>query len=454
MKRTKKMASFLMAMMMVLAMSITTMAGVITIAPMEGSGIEYTYYVMMRASVSANGETAYHVTDEALANGLKSLKVEGKALFEVTKVETKANYWNVEFVDPDAVSEADIAAQLATIKNLVPDSDKGAILNNAHTFTEDVFVLVESNVGTKFITETISGDVNVADKNEQTTASLTAAKKVIEIGETVTGSVAISVSNAPQDKDAKVTLDVASQLSVDTGSAITVAETSVTGLNGVKWTDAGVKNGMKKYTITIPANVVDANKGKTITISYAATLDKTATVNTQYELSTCVTVDNYTSKPSAVKVQTCGFDLTRTNENGTKLAGVKYILKNSKGLFYTNADDRAASFAATESELVTDSNGKIAFTGLGQGEYTLTETQTIAGYNLLPKSVKIIVNENGTITFDGASYTGNELTIQTKAGTKIPSTGGIGTTAFYVLGTVLVAGAGAVLITRKRISSK
>lgn len=64
------------------------------------------------------------------------------------------------------------------------------------------------------------------------------------------------------------------------------------------------------------------NAGKKITISYAATLDKTAAVNTEYELSVYVTDDSYRSTPSAVKVQTCGFNLTRTNEKGTKLADV------------------------------------------------------------------------------------------------------------------------------------
>ena len=38
-----------------------------------------------------------------------------------------------------------------------------------------------------------------------------------------------------------------------------------------------------------------------------------------------------------------------------------------------------------------------------------------------------------------------------KSGSTLPETGGIGTTIFYVLGSLLVVGAGVVLITRKRM---
>ena len=43
--------------------------------------------------------------------------------------------------------------------------------------------------------------------------------------------------------------------------------------------------------------------------------------------------------------------------------------------------------------------------------------------------------------------------IENKEGTALPSTGGIGTTIFYVLGAILVVGAGVVLVTRRRMSA-
>ena len=42
--------------------------------------------------------------------------------------------------------------------------------------------------------------------------------------------------------------------------------------------------------------------------------------------------------------------------------------------------------------------------------------------------------------------------VANQAGAVLPSTGGMGTTVFYVLGAVLVVGAGVLLVTKKRMS--
>ena len=45
-------------------------------------------------------------------------------------------------------------------------------------------------------------------------------------------------------------------------------------------------------------------------------------------------------------------------------------------------------------------------------------------------------------------------TIVNNAGAELPSTGGIGTTLFYLIGAILVIGAGVVLVTRRRVNSE
>jgi LPXTG-motif cell wall-anchored protein len=45
-----------------------------------------------------------------------------------------------------------------------------------------------------------------------------------------------------------------------------------------------------------------------------------------------------------------------------------------------------------------------------------------------------------------------EVTVVNKAGTELPSTGGIGTTIFYVVGGLLVIGAAVILIARRKVS--
>lgn len=127
-------------------------------------------------------------------------------------------------------------------------------------------------------------------------------------------------------------------------------------------------------------------------------------------------------------------------------------------------------------ELTTGADGKISFSGLGAGEYTLTETVTPEGYNTLdPISFTIKFEAPANGVSDGKetckwSFTSNtegfEITENTedgatgtfaasvinKSGSLLPSTGGIGTTIFYVVGTVLVLGAGILLVVRKRVS--
>ena len=54
-------------------------------------------------------------------------------------------------------------------------------------------------------------------------------------------------------------------------------------------------------------------------------------------------------------------------------------------------------------------------------------------------------------TDDGGKY---EIDVLNQSGTELPSTGGIGTTIFYIVGGILVIGAGVILVARKRSSSK
>ena len=110
-----------------------------------------------------------------------------------------------------------------------------------------------------------------------------------------------------------------------------------------------------------------------------------------------------------------------------------------------------------------DENGVLTFEGLGAGTYTITEVVAPNGYNLLKDPITITITANATLT--GCTWTvknGNTdlsagtgylfgLTVENNAGSTLPSTGGIGTTIFYVVGSVLVIGAAVVLITRKRM---
>lgn len=113
-------------------------------------------------------------------------------------------------------------------------------------------------------------------------------------------------------------------------------------------------------------------------------------------------------------------------------------------------------------------NGFVTFTGLNKGDYKLVETKTPAGYNTVGEiEFTIGATQTGSTATTGGtiSWTSDNnkvtesagtfyVTVENVKGQLLPSTGGIGTTIFYVVGTVLVLGAAVLLISKKRMSSE
>ena len=149
------------------------------------------------------------------------------------------------------------------------------------------------------------------------------------------------------------------------------------------------------------------------------------------------------------------------------MAGAGFVIKDSTGAYYKlNAatDTAPASItwytlaegetlaqaieAGKVTEYTSDAQGAVtAFTGLKDGTYTLVESTTPAGYNTAA---------DYDFTISGTDYTTTNLeqstTVVNESGTELPSTGGIGTTMFYIVGSVLVIGAAVVLISKRRMA--
>ncbi len=111
------------------------------------------------------------------------------------------------------------------------------------------------------------------------------------------------------------------------------------------------------------------------------------------------------------------------------------------------------------------------FSGLDDGDYRLTETTTPEGYNTIDPIEFTITAEheilsdnpvleslNGNATTGKIEFTPNttdgslSADVVNQSGATLPETGGMGTTIFYLLGGILVVGAGILLITRRRMS--
>lgn len=120
---------------------------------------------------------------------------------------------------------------------------------------------------------------------------------------------------------------------------------------------------------------------------------------------------------------------------------------------------------ATEAiKVKTPANGNITFEGLDAGTYYLEETKAPVGYNKLTAPITVVISSHlpdaadgtasYTVTADGAETSSYTVRVENKAGTELPSTGGIGTTIFYVVGGGLMVAAIVLLVTKKRMENK
>lgn len=133
------------------------------------------------------------------------------------------------------------------------------------------------------------------------------------------------------------------------------------------------------------------------------------------------------------------------------------VVKYKKVTKVTWNDQEGNGEAEVNAVATVGQDGVVRFDGLGAGTYTITETKTPEGYNTIaPITVKIeFVGEeevaNGEVkatwkyTVNGATDD-NTIEVVNKSGATLPSTGGIGTTIFYIVGGVLVAGAAAAIV--------
>lgn len=160
-------------------------------------------------------------------------------------------------------------------------------------------------------------------------------------------------------------------------------------------------------------------------------------------------------------------DLGTINEDGTptKTDNLIKLVCDSENKTYRVAT--ASDENTTENTTYVMTAGDITIKGLDDAEnYYLYETKAPAGYNRLTEPVKFKINATYNETGDHyeavstkvgeaeAAVTGLKVSVENNAGTTLPSTGGMGTTVFYVVGGGLMAVAVVLLVTKKRMENK
>ena len=354
------------------------------------------------------------------------------------------------------------------------------------------YYLIDTTLGTLCSLDTTNPTVVMEEKNEVPTNVKTVEedstgnygeKNDADIGQTVNFKSTITAQAGAEnyvfhDKmSAGLTLDKTS-IKVD-GVAVTNAQgNDISGDNYTVSYPSGDGSDGCTFEIAFAQSYLDTiTQATVITITYSATLNENAVVGLpgnpnesklSYGVSDSTTgTPSGTTPPSETKTYTWDVDVLKYG-NGNEsnvLKDAEFVLLNSaktkvatvvSGKITGWVDVPAAGADGTvtwpdKTVLTTDANGKIEIDGLDADTYYLREVKAPAGYNKLAADVEVVIT--GATTVKGElTYTTVVAKVNNQSGTELPSTGGMGTTIFYVVGSVLVLAAVVLLVTKKRMN--
>lgn len=207
---------------------------------------------------------------------------------------------------------------------------------------------------------------------------------------------------------------------------------------------------------------------KQIYVEYSAKVKDNALINEAMKNTTHLTYgdNNLKTNESETKTYTYSIPVFKYTGTNTPLAGAKFILSKNQNVDDSNVikftqDDDIYTYAANQTSedatkiLVSQNNGYIKIQGLEAGTYYLKETEAPQGYNKIsdPIEIKIGTNDDGTQKITVKNETVNEVRVKNNTGSLLPSTGGMGTTLIYVVGSILVLASAIVLFSKKKEGS-
>ena len=488
----KKIISLLLAAVMLFSLGISAAAYDVTMATTEGHS--YTAYQVFSGKLAEDGKT---LSDIVWGSG-----VDGDAL--LTALKDDATY-GAAFADcEDAADVADVLAgyndnseAIAALAKVIAANKTTAAASGDTAIegldagyylildTTDTADMPEGETYSDFILEVVS-DVEVNAKDD----SVSSQKKVKDANDTTgetTGWQDSADYDIGDDVPFQLTATIANDFDKYETYKLVFHDTQCDGLTLNADSFKAYADGEEITGFTVVENPDDdctfevvfddlteidgVDNGSVITVEYTSKLNDEAAIGAagnpnemyvEYSNNPNADVDGIedtTGKtpPDKVIVFTYKVNVNKVDEKGDPLEGAAFEL-------FKKVDGEWVSLG----EGAGDDPTSFAWEGIDDGEYKLHETKTPDGYNSVD-DIEFTVSADHDIEADdpalnslegGDKFTGDvnagsvTTDIENKQGSTLPSTGGIGTTIFYVLGGLLVAFAAILLITKKRMGAR
>lgn len=477
MKSFKKLAGLALALIMALALMAPAMAvenpGTITLKnpsdTPDGATHTYNVYRVFDMTKAETGTAVSYTVSAALKEAIAGDEtVNGYFTFGNIANDT-ANFT----VTPDESYNTDAAKTFSTWlsnkKALLTKVNTEAIALTGSTGTETLAVpygyyFVDSTVGSLFMLDSTTPEVEITDKNETPTSTKTWNNDDLskQIGDTVTFTI---TTVAKEGAKAYVVHDVMGAGLTLNASSITVTPAAAADAATIKTTEL---TDDCTFEVSFAQTYLDTITEDTeIVITYSAVINASAVSEKVGNKSQLEYGDNKFTpwsevggQPDNPGNQVFDFDLVKTTSSGAVLPGASFELYRGEEIvnFLKDGNQYTVCAAGTENAVTTIEAGNVRINGLGAVEYTLKETAAPAGYNKLAEDVTVDMTDkadkNATVTEatedTPATWTDGGVQVINYTGAELPSTGGIGTTIFYTLGGLLLVGSVILFVTKKR----
>lgn len=478
----KKLISLVLtlAMIMVVSAALATepTAGSNTIEITNAAkGETYSAYKMLDLSYSgsdANGnpEAYTYTVNSAWTGFFKAENQVVAAVFKfddqgyVTSTERDETSWNATSL---LSKFAEAAAKYAKDNNLTPEVSVTASGTSATLNTGAGYYLITSTLGSRAMVDTTPGDVAINEKNDVDTIEKEVredstgnygAKNDAQIGDAIEFKTIAKIT--PRSVNVKIHDTMSAGLTFNYDIKIYTDADLSTVLDTDKYTVQATPDTGDTFTIAIDDSVAAGTSAiQELYITYSATLNKDAITATpgfaENKNATTITFgDNQESTEASTTTETHSFSIFKHKKGSTteNLAGAVFQLKKGTGtdaavlnlikIDATNYRIANSDETGTVTEITTVDSGDIVIWGVdADGDYALEETEAPDGFHKLSADVTVEVAADNTTKVD----------VENNSGTELPSTGGIGTTIFYVVGGILLLGAAIVLVARRKANN-